>query len=126
ATRRLVGVLPLADWRAGVVPDPAGWASLRGRPVTAAAGIAQPERFFAMLRDRGLEIAPLPLPDHHRFDPLPWPAGSADVIVTEKDAVKLLGRDLGGTRLWVAPLDLLPEPGFAAAVLHLLPKPPAR
>lgn len=126
ATRRLAGVLSLADWRARLHPNPAGWAALRGRRIVAAAGIAQPERFFAQLREHGLDITPLPLPDHHRFAALPWPAESTDVIVTEKDAVKLVGRELGATRLWVAPLDFQPEPGFATAVLHHFQRPPTR
>ena len=51
--------------------------------MTAAAGVAQPERFFDMLRAAGLEIIALPLPDHHAYVTLPWPADAADVIVTE-------------------------------------------
>jgi tetraacyldisaccharide 4'-kinase len=84
--------------------------------------VAAPERFFAALRAQGLDIDPLPLPDHHAFDTLPWPPGTPDVVVTEKDAVKLRRASLGATRLWVAPLDLVPEPGFMAAVQrHFLP-----
>ena len=33
--------------------------------------------------------AELPLPDHFDYATLPWPADAADVVVTEKDAVKL-------------------------------------
>lgn len=124
--RRLADVQLLEDWqRGGSASDP-GWQALRGRPVSAAAGIAQPERFFAMLREQGLAPHPLPLPDHFAFDTLPWNADTADVVVTEKDAVKLAGRELGATRLWVAPLDFEPEPGFAAAVLRHLPPRAAR
>ena len=97
---------PLAAWWAGDRGAAVPLSSLGGRRLVAAAGIARPGRFFESLRTRGLEIVPLPLPDHHRFDTLPWPA-DAEVIVTEKDAVKLaalLGSD-AARRVWVAPLD---------------------
>lgn len=118
--RRLHGVQPLADWWAGR-PPPAdgGWPALQGRPLLAAAGLARPEPFFVMLETRGLAIQRLPLNDHHRFDPLPWPAGTTDVIVTEKDAVKLPPERVGSTRVWVARLDFQPEPAFADALCAL-------
>jgi tetraacyldisaccharide 4'-kinase len=130
ATRRLAGVLPLADWWQGEVPAAASWQALHGVPLLAVAGMAVPERFFAMLEAQGLAIAQrLPLPDHFAFDSLPWPAGTADVILTEKDAVKLrpgvapLAADTG-TRIWVAPLDFEPEVAFAAALKRHFPHPP--
>ena len=118
--RRLHSVQPLADWWAGQ-PPPAdgGWPALQGRPLLAAAGLARPEPFFAMLEACGLQIQRLPLSDHHRFDPLPWPAGTPDVIVTEKDAVKLLPKRVGSARVWVARLDFQPEPAFADALRAL-------
>ncbi len=129
ATGRLNGVLPLADWWQGNSPPPGSWQALRRVPLLAAAGMAAPERFFAMLRERGLrQLKTLPLPDHHPFDALPWPAGTADVIVTEKDAVKLRPEMLAhagqATRIWVAPLDFEPEVAFAAALKRHFPHPP--
>jgi tetraacyldisaccharide 4'-kinase len=126
ATRRLTGVQPYAEWRAGAIPSDEHWASLRGRRVWAAAGIAAPEKFFALLRDQDLEIRPLPLPDHHVFDTLPWNPEMGDVVVTEKDAVKLPPTLEGPTQVWVAPLDLECDLGFAAAIKRLFPKPAAR
>jgi tetraacyldisaccharide 4'-kinase len=126
ALRHLPGVLPLADWAAGARPDAHSWQALSERPLVAAAGIAAPGRFFAALRAQGLAFDELPLPDHFDFAALPWPAGTSDVVVTEKDAVKLRGRDLGATRVWVAPLDFEPDLGFAAAVKRLFPRPPPR
>lgn len=118
--RRLAGVLPLAAWWQGsTAPADGGWAALRGRPLLAAAGLARPEPFFAMLESQGLQIRRLPLPDHARFDPLPWPAGTAEVVVTEKDAVKLPPTRVGRTRVWVATLDFQPEPAFAEALRRL-------
>ena len=124
--RRLGAVLPLADWWRGLAPGSAsagisnaGWAALRGRPLLAAAGLARPAPFFAMLEAQGLSIQRLPLADHQAFSPLPWPASTAEVIVTEKDAVKLPPGAVGNTRVWVAGLDFQPEPAFAAALQAL-------
>ena len=121
--RQLVGVSTLAEWWAQRPPAPdGGWQALRGRPLLAAAGLARPEPFFRMLEAQGLQISRLPLPDHHRFSPLPWPAATAEVVVTEKDAVKLLPAWFaapGATRVWVARLDFRPEPAFDAALRAL-------
>ena len=135
--RRLAAVQPLADWWQGLAHGAAhanadadananadadadaGWAALRGRPLLAAAGLARPEPFFVMLEAQGLTISRLPLADHQAFSTLPWPAGTADVIVTEKDAVKLPPGAVGGTRVWVAGLDFQPEAGFAEALRTL-------
>lgn len=130
ATRGLPGVLPLADWQRGVPVPADGWQALQGRRVRAVAGIAAPERFFAMLRARGLEFDEQPLPDHHAFATLPWPDDAAlDVLLTEKDAVKLAAAQAGASskaRVWVAPLDFEPEPAFGAAIERLLPRPAPR
>jgi tetraacyldisaccharide 4'-kinase len=75
--------------------------------MTAAAGIAVPERFFVMLRAAGLDFEPLPLPDHYDFRDNPFARlHSHLVLITEKDAVKCeriepLRQD---PRIWVVPL----------------------
>jgi tetraacyldisaccharide 4'-kinase len=126
AARRLAGVLPLADWQRGLPVSHDGWQVLQGRRVLAVAGIAAPARFFAMLRALGLELDERPLPDHHDFATLPWPDDAAlDVVLTEKDAVKLAAAQAGASskaRVWVAPLDFEPEPAFGAALERLLPR----
>ncbi len=108
-TTRLAGAVLWPAWHDGQPANAAALADLatvsQEKPVWAAAGIAQPERFFTMLRQMGMNITPLPLPDHHDFTTLPWPADATDVVVTEKDAVKLRAHD-GNTRVWVVPLDL--------------------
>jgi len=76
-----------------------------------------------MLRAQGLDIVALPLPDHFDFASLPWPADAADVIVTEKDAVKLAPERTGTARVWVAALDFMPDPAFEARLLGLLDAP---
>ena len=120
ARARLAGVSALADWWRGSPPDPQALAALRGRAVLAAAGIARPERFFALLRAAGLDVQPLALDDHHDYAQLPWPTGTPDVVVTEKDAVKLDLARVAPTRVWVAALDFAPEPAFESELLHVL------
>ena len=124
-TRRLAGVQPLADWWAGQpLPADGGWPALRaqtatGTPLLAAAGLARPEPFFRMLEAQGLAIARLPLADHHPLQPLPWPADTPLLVLTEKDAVKLPRTQAGRTQVWVARLDFLPEPAFVGALRTL-------
>lgn len=118
--RGLSGAVALADWWAGAPADAATLAALRARPVLAAAGIAQPQPFFDMLREAGLHVTELALPDHHDYAVLPWPAGTADVAVTEKDAVKLRPERAGSTRVWVVPLNFEPDAAFAQALLGCL------
>jgi tetraacyldisaccharide 4'-kinase len=63
-------------------------AQLKGRRLTAVAGIAKPAAFFEMLRQAGLDLArTIALPDHHDFAAPPQAEG--EVVCTEKDAVKL-------------------------------------
>lgn len=120
--RRLGTICSLQDW----------WVTesvtsrvvrLRDRPLLAVAGLAKPEGFFAMLRAQGLEIRPLPLPDHFDYATLPWPAGTPDVIITEKDAVKIKPQRVGTTRVWVATLDFALPSDFTAALQRWLPPP---
>lgn len=121
--RRFAGVVALDAWWQGEPPSLAILDTLRGRELVAACGLARPQRFFAMLREHGLTIRELPLPDHHDFATLPWPTSSTDVVVTEKDAVKLPPSRRMNTRVWVAALDFEPEPAFESALLALLPSP---
>ena len=82
-------------------PDAEALAVLRGRPVLAFAGIGDPEKFFATLRDVGIEIgAAIPFPDHHRYrrfearDLIERAGGEGFVLVTtEKDLARLHGQD---------------------------------
>ena len=123
--RSLAGIVPLAEWWRGLPATAGAIESLRGRPLVAAAGLARPERFFALLRDAGLTFSELALPDHFDYASLPWPGGTNDVVITEKDAVKLNPERRMSARIWVAALDFEPEAGFADALLSRLIRPPA-
>lgn len=103
--RELGPAVPLEAWHAGHQQGAVPLHTLRGRPLLAAAGIGEPERFFTMLETQGLSITRLPLPDHHPYATLPWPASTPDVVVTEKDAVKLPAGGVPGTAVWVVGLD---------------------
>ena len=90
--------LPLFHGR--LEPDAAALAALRARPVLAFAGIADPEKFFATLRDGGADVrAALPFPDHHRYrrsDALALARRAEreglSLVTTEKDLARLAGR----------------------------------
>lgn len=106
---RMERAVELAHWWGG--PSTGGaavpLAALRGRRLLAVAGIGDPERFFARLEQAGLDIERCPQPDHAHYGALPWAPGTAEVVTTEKDAVKLDPLRVGATRVWVVPLDLV-------------------
>jgi tetraacyldisaccharide 4'-kinase len=86
-------------------------AALAGQRVTAVAGVGNPQRFFALLRDHGLHLEERPYPDHHPFgeaDVASWPPGP--VVMTEKDAVKC--RSYAGPDHWYLPVDAVIGDGF--------------
>ncbi|MFS2036404.1 tetraacyldisaccharide 4'-kinase [Polaromonas sp. CT11-55] len=113
----------LADdaWSAG--GEQVALTGLRGRPLTALAGIANPQAFFGMLADAGLTLeASIALPDHHPFSEADL-AGlqGRTVLCTEKDAVKLFALPAAaGLDLLAVPLVFSPEPAFFSAFDALL------
>jgi tetraacyldisaccharide 4'-kinase len=128
--RTATRVLPIAAWRAGDESTARALASLRGRRLVALAGIGAPAQFFAALQAAGLEFEPLPCRDHADYAQAPWSEGTAEVITTEKDAIKLAalpGLDangIAGTQVWVLPLDCtLPAP-LQRELFALLPARP--
>ena len=69
---------------------------LNGLTVRALAGIGNPERFFQTLRSLGAVVTGHAFKDHHHFtqDDLDALDGPGLLVVTEKDAVKLVGLKL--------------------------------
>ena len=118
--RHLGDAVPLQAWLAGSVAGSVPLPELRGRRLLAAAGIAAPERFFSALEAEGLMITRMALPDHHDFAEPPWPAAGAEVIVTEKDAVKLNPAGPGSSPVWVVGLDFTIPPASSRRLLQLL------
>jgi len=95
---------PLA-WRnlvdARVVADLAGW---RAGVVHAVAGIANPQRFFDLLRDLGLRPVCHAFPDHHRYARGDIEFGDAvAILMTEKDAVKCAA--FADAHCWCLPIQ---------------------
>jgi tetraacyldisaccharide 4'-kinase len=70
--------------------------AVRGRSVTAFAGIAKPERFFATLESLGIEPKlRIRFRDHHKYSDADIRKLQGDILITtEKDAVRLAGRGL--------------------------------
>lgn len=80
-------------------------------PVHAVAGIGHPARFFASLRQAGLEPVEHAFPDHYAFRASDLEFGDAyPVLMTQKDAVKCTR--FADARMWEVPV----EPGFAPQV----------
>ena len=69
--------------------------TLRDKPISAFAGIAKPDRFFATLEAMGLDlVSKKTFPDHHAYRPHDLAGLAPGVrITTEKDAVRLPGGD---------------------------------
>lgn len=87
--------------------------------VHAVAGIGNPSRFFLHLGKLGLRVMPHPFPDHHRFVPEDLAfADDAEVLMTEKDAVKL--RRYARANWWVLPVSAQLDPAFGDWLLGKL------
>lgn len=119
APARLPYRMTLVPGDAYRVNDPAETRELRrfsGRRLTAAAGIGNPERFFALLRRAGLKFHRMPLRDHHRYRENPFVNRFAEIVLmTEKDAVKC--RRFNETRMWAVPVSAEIDPALVAAIL---------
>ncbi|HEX2546665.1 MAG TPA: tetraacyldisaccharide 4'-kinase [Ramlibacter sp.] len=91
---------------------------LAAQPVHALAGIANPETFFAMLADAGLQLAAThALPDHHDFADTSGLPLDATLVCTEKDAVKLWRVHPDA---WAVPLQVQVPDAFWQAFDRLL------
>jgi tetraacyldisaccharide 4'-kinase len=90
--------------------------ALAGRSIHAVAGIGNPERFFNMLRARGIAVVGRSLVDHARLSPADIEFGDDKrVLMTEKDGVKC--RPFAGPRHWYVPVTASFEAADAAALL---------
>ncbi len=91
--------------------------------VHAAAGIGNPARFFDRLSQLEMEPIVHPFPDHQVFKPSDLAFGDQlPVVVTEKDAVKLVALDpqLLPAQLWYLEMEVaLPADGSAALAAAL-------
>ncbi|TWT23591.1 tetraacyldisaccharide 4'-kinase [Luteimonas marina] len=94
-------------------------AAFAGQRVHAVAGIGDPERFFALLREHGIAVVPHAFADHHRYAAEDLRFGSdLPVLMTEKDAVKCAA--FAGERHFSVGIDArLPEAFWIALVDRL-------
>lgn len=91
-----------------------------GCRVNAVAGIANPGRFFDLLRSARIKVNEYPFPDHHRFSEADFEPMDANlpVLMTAKDAVKVL--ELGLKNAWCLDVDaVLPAAWEAELVTRL-------
>lgn len=94
-----VGVRQLRGGREATLAD------FAGRRAHAVAAVGNPERFFAMLEDAGLDVDPRPLPDHAPIRPADLRFDDPDpVMITEKDAVKC--GSFAGEAVWCVVVDM--------------------
>lgn len=98
--------------RGGVGEELAAW---RGRRVHAVAGIGNPQRFFDMLEQAGLEVVAHPFADHHPFAGADLDFGDdVPVLMTAKDAVKC--RRFARDHHHVVSVEALPDASFVEAL----------
>lgn len=94
-------------------------ADFAGRTVHAVAGIGHPERYFAALRARGIEVLAHPFPDHHAYMPADLAFGDGlPLLMTEKDAVKCAA--FADETQWSVPVDAELPAGFVDALVAAL------
>lgn len=93
--------------------------SFTGQACHALAGIGNPQRFFNLLIEQGIQFTAHKFPDHHVFS-----AAELDfndqlmVLMTEKDAVKC--SSLANEQHWYVPITINPAPEFGEHFLNLL------
>lgn len=92
-------------------------------PVHAVAGIGNPPRFFALLREQGFRVEEHAFPDHHRFRQRDLDfTDDGPIVMTTKDAVKC--RRIATNRHWVLEVSAEPAPEFAKRLLRLIEEKP--
>jgi len=93
--------------------------SFKSQPVHAVAGIGNPQRFFDLLSDAGLDVDAHPLEDHAQItlDDLTFDEPGA-VLITEKDAVKCEHLKAGG--VWCVVVDFQFDADRTARLMRLV------
>jgi tetraacyldisaccharide 4'-kinase len=115
ATRMWLETLPWRNVARGdLVPPFDRW---RAGGVHAVAGIAHPERFFALVRKLGIDAQCHPFADHHHFvgEDLAF-ADARAILMTEKDAVKCVA--FADERFWYLPVRAHLDPALVDLVLE--------
>jgi tetraacyldisaccharide 4'-kinase len=94
-------------------------AEFAGQTVHAVAAIGNPQRFFALLRAKGIEVIAHPLADHAALgrDDIYFP-DDRPVLMTEKDAVKCT--QFAGSQHWYVPVSASFEARDAETLLGIV------
>jgi len=99
--------------------EPRTLESFKGASVHAVAGIGNPQRFFDLLDEAGLDVMPHPLEDHAEIGPdqLTFDEPGA-VLITEKDAVKC--ESIAHANVWCVVVDLAFDADKTARLMRLV------
>ncbi|MDR9435542.1 MAG: tetraacyldisaccharide 4'-kinase [Thiohalophilus sp.] len=90
-----------------------------GQRVHAIAGVGNPQRFFNMLRDEGMDVIEHTYPDHHAFVRSDFEfEESLPILMTEKDAVKC--ERLALENAWYVPIQAQIGKKFDFHLLNIL------
>jgi tetraacyldisaccharide 4'-kinase len=93
----------------------------KGKSINALAGIGKPERFFAHLRNLGLNFASVSFEDHYAFTAEDLAKIDCDaLLMTEKDAVKC--KPFAKSHYWVLPVAASIDAALMPIVLDKLAK----
>lgn len=88
-----------------------------GKTVRAVAGIGHPDRFFNMLRSKGINIIEHRFPDHYPYCEKDLQFGdNIPILMTEKDAVKC--QQFAPQHAWCVPLDVVLSQKFTERLIQ--------
>jgi len=129
AKQEILPVWPHKEWRwlarAGELLDIHHTGEVEPTQICAATAIARPQRFFDDLKAKGITLRSMKTwPDHYRFtgqDALDLLEINMPVVVTAKDAVKLLPLWPAKRALWVLPQHGEADTGLLTAIIRHLP-----
>lgn len=86
------------------------------KAIHAVAGIGNPQRFFTTCERLGLKFEAHVFPDHHQFQKQDIDFAEGQVLMTEKDAVKVT--KIADHRHWYLPVDAKLSAGFIDRLLE--------
>ena len=92
----------------------------------AAAGLGNPQKFFEAIRQKGLEVRELPLPDHYDYVVNPFEnIDASHIFITEKDAIKCSrqAQYKNDSRIWVIPVTIELPKEFIDLIVNILKRP---
>ena len=96
-------------------------ADFKHKSIKAMAGIGKPERFFAHLRQLGLNFASASFEDHYAFTAEDLAKINCDILImTEKDAVKC--KPFAKPNYWVLPVEASIDAALMPIILQKLAK----